>query len=330
MIRRSLLALSLAATSLAAGPRYDTLLLPDAATSPGRARLSAYLLSSMAALVPRQAQPTPDELLAAAPFRRDGDRLAVALDELHSGARAALVAAAASEEPAQALGFRELFEGALPATMAARPLEDDLSDLRARLEVDGPAWQMVEVESVVSRSRRRILYRGDRALDRALAGDGGRFPVGTAFLAEHFDEAGTVIETHVTEKRPDHQWDLSLYDAAGQRQERSADHPNRFRAPVSCAACHLSRRRLPPFTDFPGPSRDFQGFVPEVDVDLSEQEAGWVRAFGAPGDQPDAEPVLGRYGGLEAVRLMRARRDGNLEPWQAARAAAVAAALGVQ
>lgn len=327
MRRISSIACLLAAGSLVAGPRYDSLLLPDAASSPGRARMSAYLLSSLAPLVPGEAAPTPEELLARAPFRRDGSRLAVALDEVHPGAREALVAAAAAKQPAQALEFSELFDGALAATMAARPLEADLGALRARLGVGGEAWQVLEVESVVSRGKRRILYRGDRALDRALAGPAGRFPVGTAFLAEHFDEDGQVIETHVTEKRVDHQWDLSLYDKDGKRQLRSAYHPMRFRAPVTCAGCHLSQRRMPPFTDFPGPSRDFQGFVPRVDFPVEAAEASWVQGFGAPADQLDPEPVLGRYAGVEAVRLMRARQAGTLAPWQATRAEAVAAAL---
>lgn len=330
MIRTSLLALAVLATPLTAGSRFDTLVLPDAAGSPGRARLSAYLLSSLAPLTTRESQPTPDELLQAAPFRRDGSRLAIALDELAPAARGPLIEAAAKTEPAQALSFRELFDGALPATMAARPVEADLGALRARLGVGTGAWRFVDVQSVVSRGGRRIWYRGDHALDRALAGEAGRFPVGTAFLAEHFDEAGAVVETHVTEKRPDHQWDLTLYDAAGVRRERSVDHPMRFRAPVTCAGCHLSRRRLPPFTDFPDASRPIQGFEPRVDFgELDGQEATWVRSFGARGDQLDAEPVLGRYAGIEAVRLMRAKDSGAMEPWQVERAAAVAAALAV-
>jgi hypothetical protein len=327
MTRLSWIFLALAATSLTAGSRYDTLLLPDAASSPGRARMSAYLLSSLAPLVPREAAPSTEELLEQAPFRRDGSRLALALEDLHPGARAALVEAAAKREPVHALEFLELFAGALPATMAARPVEAELGALRDRLDVGGERWHAVDVQSVVSRGGRRIWYRGDHALDRALAGPEGRLPVGSAFLAEHFDDAGAVVETHVTEKRSDHQWDLTLYDAEGVRKERSDLHPMRFRAPVTCAGCHLSRRRLPPFTDFPEPSRDFQGFVPEVEVELSPQEEGWVHGFGAPRDQLDPEPVLGRYAGLAAVHLMRARDGGTLQPWQAARAEAVAAAL---
>lgn len=271
-----------------------------------RAWLLAYLGGSLVEPVPSATPPTLDRWLGRSPFLTQGSRVSLDLDALHPEDAAALASAAEGEGPTARLSQRAFRQVGSDAYLRRRPFPATYPALAQAWGLDGEDWSHVEVDSVISRSVRRIRFRPDTVLAAAAEhGNDPVYPPGTRFLAEELAEDGRLREVHVMRKRVDGTWDFALYDGAGPRRQASAHHPRRFSAPMSCAACHSSVRRFPPFREFPDPSDPIAGMTPEVRIQLSAAELQLVRARKAPVSRT-ADGVLGDYVGLAAV--LKARR----------------------
>ncbi len=318
-IRRFCLAfgfgLALATGGSAAGPG-DPILL-EWPPFPARAWIHAWMGTSLRAPLARESRPMLEELVGGPPFVRDGDRVALDPSGLPPGVATRFEAAATGTPPRIAeVVYREV------ASTAYHEL-DRWPGRRADLERElgmvpgGVPWDSVTVESAIVRGARRIRYRPDLALDAWLAGPAGSYPPGTAFFSEEVAPGGEVLETHGMRKRVDRLWDFAIYDGQGRRVEKSPHHPQRFRVPTSCLACHAGSRRVTPFEEFPEPADPVGSFLPRVDEAVSAEE----RARLAPllGWDPPGDEVLGRYGLVAAVRLMRAAATRPLAAWEAER-----------
>jgi hypothetical protein len=248
------------------------------------------------------------------------------LEALASETAAELREAAASNAPSDRLDLHEFHDGGADGYQRARPFPEDIEGLRSELGIDSdPRWWWVDVDSVVIRGTRRVVFPAEVALDAALgtldavpaAGNTGvHYPVGTTFLAEERGADGVVHETHVSRKRADQDWDYALYDHDGVRRTHSPAMPQRFRVPTTCSGCHNSSLRLPPFRDFPDVAPPIGGFQPIVRMELDAEEAALVRRLD--GTAAAHDRVLGRYAGVVAVRLQRKAAAGELSGWEPA------------
>ncbi len=264
-----------------------------------RARALANLGTSLVSIQKRDRLATLEELLNQAPFRNDGQRVALDLATLDAVSQKAF--ADLKKSPVPIPDYRRI---ASQRYFALREFPKTLPELRIAWDLSNESiWSSVRVRSVIARSVRRIWFPRQVVLQAAQAqGLDPMYPPGTLFVAEELDEHGEVEEVHVMRRRVDHAWDFALYDKSGPRRIASLKRPKRFHAPFSCQGCHQAPRRMPPFSDFPDPSKSFSGFTPKILESFTPAEVRWMRTKKpSPSEYPKGSGVLGNYVGLAQV-----------------------------
>lgn len=246
---------------------------------------------------------TVEERLQKPPFVSDSTRVGLDLSTLDQAAAQKLRAAAQND----VLSFDAFLPPAEKLYVERRYFLGQLSHLKKHLGIGtDPLWQSVDVISLITRGKRRIWFHVQKVLTGALAGleRGGptTYLPETWFVAEDLSTRGESIETHVTAKRSDWEWDYAIYDRNGAVTGTSAIDPDGMRVPSMCFACHRSTGRIPPFSTWPEPSPDFNGVKPEVQWPLTTREEQIVRAFSGRGMAP-GDDVMGNYAGIAALRF---------------------------
>jgi hypothetical protein len=303
----SLTALCLSA-ALSFGVAAEPLLLawPD---SGFRQTSFAYLGASLVPLVPSSAPATTAAFLGRAPFVVGEGRVAIDLAALPADARARLSeAAGGAPGPLPQAAFE--LAGA-ESYLATRPFPDTRDALAREAGIGASTrWDSVVVDSLNTRSARRVHFRIDAVLGEYLQ-DG--LPEGALFVADELDAGGRVRETHVHRLRADRWRDYALYDAEGRRRLASPTAPSRFTTPLDCLACHSGGRRKSPFFFFPDPAPLDAGFQPGIRESLTPAEKALVKRLSTP---KLGRETHGDYAGLAAVRLLRRAAVRPLEDWE--------------
>jgi hypothetical protein len=282
--------------------------------------LAAYLAASLVPIRVTTRRPTLPERLSGPPFVAGEGRVALDLAAFDLAAAQALLDAA-SGPPPRRLSYEAYLPVAERLYLERRYFLSKIEHLIGHLGIGtDPAWQSVEVESLITRERRRIFYHMQDVLEPAVRSleKGGKivYDPGTWFLAQELHRSGggrRVIETHVIGKRSDWEWDYALYDRDGYVRTESEEMPALFRSPSRCFTCHHSAGRMPPFADFPDASAPVGGFRAGVLVDLTARDAAVVRVLA--GREARGDAPMGHYAGLAALRLKTLAASGSLPAW---------------
>jgi hypothetical protein len=278
----------------------------------------AYLASSLLPVKPLSHRPTLEERLAAAPFVSVQGRIGLDLSTLDAEAAAQIESVAEDRASGRILTFQRYINVGQQLFQTRRAPGLKLADLYQKLHFPAdPAWWHVDVMSTISRGKRRIWFDVRNTLETSLTAlETGRplcHPSDSWYVAEQFQPDGTVLDTHVSGKRADGEWDFLQYDAHG---DLTAMAPElKFHSPTSCFRCHRYAARLTPFREFPEPAPATQTFKPAVMVDLSAADLPVIRAFNQTGER--SEDVHGTYGGLAALRLRDMVKDPGAPAWVA-------------
>ncbi|MEQ9103685.1 MAG: hypothetical protein RIE53_03210 [Rhodothermales bacterium] len=118
---------------------------------------------------------------------------------------------------------------------------------------DDPAWFRLDVSGSMSPWERRIHVPMDallHALESGAEPEGLRYPVGTWFIADHYDQ-DRLVETTAMVKRADSLWDYAGYDASGRLVDRIRKHDGTMDVPTQCLGCHNGNRAFEPERSFP-------------------------------------------------------------------------------
>lgn len=323
--------LVLACLAAAPASRAEPDLLPlEWPASRTQQELAAYLAGSLRTVHETAARPTLEQRLSAKPFVVDQQRVALDLSSFDAPTAKALKSVAAPAGGGLQLGYRAFVKRAEPLYSERRYFLAKLVYLKNRLGFDtDPGWRHVDVDSLITKTRRRLWFHVKNVLDAALDGlERGRpwvFAPGTWFIAEDMDAHGHVEEVHVLGKRADWDWDFAIYDANGTVSAVSPTQPQMMKVPTTCYTCHRSSGRMPPFRDFPAPSAPVGHVTPKVLVELSAKDAAIVRALTQ--RPPKADEPLGNYAGLAALALRELAAAPGPKPewvaplWKRARAA---------
>jgi hypothetical protein len=278
--------------------------------------LLAYLASSLLPIKPSVVRPTLDERLKCAPFVRAQGRVGLDLTTLDAAAADTLRAAAQSAGSGGQLTYQRYISVGEKLFQERRAPGPKLADLYRKLRFPGdPAWWHVDVMSTISRGRRRIWFDVRNTLETSLTAlETGRplcHPADTYYVAEQFNADDSLMDTHISGKRADGDWDFLQYDPAGDLVANSPEL--RFHSPSSCFRCHRYAARLTPFREFPDTPPPTQTLKPRVMVDLAAADVPLIKAFTEAGARP--EDVHGTYGGLAALRLRDMRKDPAAPAW---------------
>ncbi len=118
---------------------------------------------------------------------------------------------------------------------------------------DHPSWFRLDVSGSMSPWERRIHVPLDalmQALESGTEPAGVLYPVGTWFIADHYDQ-DRLVETTAMVKRADSLWDYVGYDEQGQLVDRIRKHDGTMQVPTQCLGCHNGNRAFEPERSFP-------------------------------------------------------------------------------
>lgn len=203
----------------------------------------------------------------------------------------------------------------------ARALPPTLDAFRAELPPpdSAGAWFRVDVDGVMTVATRRV-YVEQAALRAALQGyvaNGRRllYPVGTAFVGEHWRE-GRLAEATVMRKRADGFWDYATYGPDGRLARQTQTPPRALKTPVQCVGCHFGEKLFEPEASFPGAAPDGPHGPRTLHVEAALRSPALVAFFDEHRKRSDG--VLGLYNTLFVAQLQADRRAGRLPAADAA------------
>lgn len=283
--------------------------------------LAGFLSSSLLPVGSLPTRPTLAERLASPPFVTGEGRVSLDLAAFDHDTAAAIRKASELTDHGRVLAWEAFVPVAEQRYFVQRYFEAGLEAMHGYLALlTDPAWIPVRLRSIISGGERRVWFHVRFVLDGVLPALERKqkivYPPGTWFVAEHLDTAGQVIETHVTGKRPDWEWDYGLYDKDGNGAVESGGHRyglhQNVRAPSSCYSCHEISARMSPFAEFPKPAEPAGDLQPEVLIDLSPADREIVAKLNV---EKGSDQVMGQYGGLAALKIRAWRQAGTAPAW---------------
>ena len=175
-------------------------------------------------------------------------------------------------------------------------------------------WFKHEVQGQMTHFRRRLAVSKVNlmsALESMNATtDPIKYPIGTAFVGEHW-ESGQVVEVTTMLKRRDGFWDYFAYGKDGSLISTIKKEPDPMLVPTQCVGCHFGDRLFEPERSFPskprpGPNGERTLFVPEQfrSAELAATLAEHAKR---------SDHVLGIYGTLYLSGLVQKTRAGNAD-----------------
>lgn len=181
----------------------------------------------------------------------DGDRFFVNVDNIAPSFRDQ-VSAIGSDGMISWEEFEPFVNGEYYAASGAEPTLARLRERAGNWKADD-SWFHMSVSGVMTSAKREI-YIAKSVLHEAIrsfsAGDGLIYPVGSVFVAEHYD-GGELTEVTTMAKRPDSHWDFAAYDPAGNLKATTLPAPKAYNIPSQCVGCHYGSRSFEPERSYP-------------------------------------------------------------------------------
>lgn len=174
--------------------------------------------------------------------------------------------------------------------VTTRELMDSVGSFR-----DNPSWFRLDVSGSMSPFERHIHVPMDallRAVEAGTTPEGLRYPVGTWFIADHYDE-DRLVETTAMVKRADSLWDYVGYDASGRLTPLIRKHEGSMQVPTQCLGCHNGNRAFEPERSFPSDASP--GPAGERRVHVGEDFRDPVVASTLEEHMKRADTILGLY-----------------------------------
>lgn len=164
-------------------------------------------------------------------------------------------------------------------------------------------WEALTVKGSMSPFERTVHIRTshlrEALSERERSGD-IIYPVGTVFVAEHFD-GDRIVEWTLMLKRADGFWDFAAYDSLGSLSHTIEKSPDPLQVPTQCLGCHVGNRAFEPERSFPGFADDGPSGPRYVAVPESARDGAVVQALNEHVRRSDT--VLGLYATVYLAEL---------------------------